>query len=67
MLRFSLTSPLYVPFRTVRTYDSEASILQSIDNRVVNVSSLRYFETEHHIMLLEVLLASNLHLLEGAE
>ena len=64
---FGLASPLHVPFGAVWAHNTETSILQSIDYGVVDVSCLRNLETEHHVVLLEVLLASYLNFLERSK
>ena len=66
VLRFGLTGPHNVPFRAVGANDAETGRLQRVDNGVVNMCCLANFETKHHIMLLEIVLAGHLDFLELA-
>ena len=67
VLGLRLSSPHNVPFRAVRANDAEACRLQRVDYRVVDMCCLTDFETKHHVVLLEVLLSGDLHLLELAK
>ena len=67
MLWFGLTCPLYVPFRTVWPDNTHTSCLKRIDDRVIDMSCLRYFEAKHHVVLFEVFLPCDLDLLELAQ
>jgi hypothetical protein len=64
MFWFGLSCPLDVPFRAVWPYNTHSSCLETINHRIVNMSCLRYLETQHHIMLLEVFLSRHLDFLE---
>ena len=64
VLGLGLTGPHDVPLGAIGAHYAESSCLQRVDDGVVNVGSLGDFEAEDHIVLLEVLLASHLHLLE---
>ena len=67
MIRLCLTGPHDVPLRRVGPNDSEASCLQSIDHRVVDVCCFGDFEAQDHVVLGEVLLSRHLNLLELLE
>lgn len=64
VLRLCLPGPHDVPLGAIWAYYAEPSCLQRVDNRVVNMSSLRDLEAKDHIVLLEILLAGHLNLLE---
>ena len=64
MLRLGLTGPHDVPFGAIWAHNSESCCLQRVDYRVIDVSSLWNLETQDHVVLFEVFLASHLHLLE---
>ena len=64
VLWLRLSSPHDVPLGTVGPNYPAATRLQRIHDRVVDVSGLRYLKPKRHVMLLEVLLFGNLHLLK---
>ena len=66
VLGLRLSSPHNVPFRAVGTNDAEASRLQRVDHGVVNMCCLANFESEHHIVLLKIVLTGHLDFLELA-
>ena len=65
VLRLRLASPHDVPFRAVWPYNPASSGFQRVYHRVIDVGCFGDFEAESHVVLLEVLLLSNLHFLEG--
>ena len=66
MLGLGLPSPHNVPFRAVGANDAEASRLQRVDHGVVYMCCLADFESKHHIVLLEIVLAGHLDFLKLA-
>ena len=66
VLGLGLSCPHNVPFRAVGANDAEAGRLQRVDHRVVNMCCFANFETEHHIMLLKIVLTGHLDFLELA-
>ena len=66
VLGLGLSCPHNVPFRAVGTNDAEASRLQRVDYGVVNMCRLANFESEHHIVLLKIVLTGHLDFLELA-
>jgi len=64
VLGLCLACPLHVPFRAVRSYDAEPCCLERVDHRVVDVSSFRDFEAQHHVVCFKVVLSGHLHFLK---
>ena len=64
VFRFGLSCPHNVPFGAVGANYPEASILQTVDYRIVDVSGFCYLEPKCHVVMLEVVLLGDLHFLE---
>jgi len=64
VLRLRLPRPHHIPLGTVWADDSAAARFERVHHRVVNMGCIRYLKAHSHVVLLEVVLVGNLHLLE---